>query len=599
MLHRRVLGIAAFGVLALGLAEAIASCGSTSAAGLAENCSINSDCNSPLVCAFSHCHNACMVSSDCPLGARCVMSGTAGVCQLPAESTCMGTTTCQSGEVCGTDKQCRATCSVTAPCTVGDYCLPSGSSSACYSKTNPTDELALIAAGYISADGAVLVDASTGGIGPDGSSSGGGPDGSSGGPDAGAHDSSGTVNSCASPQTAFGSTAQGDSNPNFTSGVGVRVADKFLIFSGYAGGAGDVGDAGDAGMDNLVYVQAFDPTTANSLGSAQPLFTAPNGTGFALESASVAPTGQIALAFNYGGDFYYQNGASLQTSLYAAFLGTSADAGPSGMALQRTVALVSGEISGQPHVIWSAATGAFVFSWEYVVTPNNSNITSLGTQNFTPNGGAAGGTTPVPTDNSSATVQAASSLEQGSVAAGPNLFGVAFQQAGNANAPWLTILDLKGSQVGSAVQVGPRGPSWVTVAASTEGFVYIYDGNGNAPSEAFVPTSGDAGVVLPDAGYAGLAGFTFAGGAAIDVHAIGDDTGGIGGVGAAMLYSTGLSFAYVNADGTTHVGPSSVLPNTYAAGDQINIMNFGGSFGLSLYSAAMHSTQMAASGCTP
>jgi hypothetical protein len=57
-------------------------------------------------------------------------------------------------------------------------------------------------------------------------------------------------------------------------------------------------------------------------------------------------------------------------------------------------------------------------------------------------------------------------------------------------------------------------------------------------------------------------------------------------VGVALLYATGLSFAYVDANGATHVGPLSVIPHTYAAGDQIYITNFGGSFGLSLYSAA-------------
>jgi hypothetical protein len=82
-------------------------------------------------------------------------------------------------------------------------------------------------------------------------------------------------------------------------------------------------------------------------------------------------------------------------------------------------------------------------------------------------------------------------------------------------------------------------------------------------------------------------------------HAINDDTGGIGGVGVALLYTNGVSFAYIDADGATHFGPSSILAHTYAAGDQVNMTNFGGSFGLSLYSAATQSTQIAASGCSP
>jgi hypothetical protein len=39
------------------------------------------------------------------------------------------------------------------------------------------------------------------------------------------------------------------------------------------------------------------------------------------------------------------------------------------------------------------------------------------------------------------------------------------------------------------------------------------------------------------------------------------------------------------------------MANSYLAGDQFNIANFGGSFSLSLYSTAKQSTQVAASGC--
>jgi hypothetical protein len=84
---------------------------------------------------------------------------------------------------------------------------------------------------------------------------------------------------------------------------------------------------------------------------------------------------------------------------------------------------------------------------------------------------------------------------------------------------------------------------------------------------------------------------------AINAHAINDDTGGPGGVGVALLYPNGLSFGYIDSDGLTHLGPSPVISHTYAPGDLINITNFGGSFGLSIYSTTDHSTQMAASGC--
>jgi len=193
----------------------------------------------------------------------------------------------------------------------------------------------------------------------------------------------------------------------------VRTATQLLIFSGYAGG----GDAGDAGTDNLVYVQAFDPTTANSLGPAQPLFAAPAGAGFVLESASIAPTGEIALAFNYGGSADWASASASQTSLYGAFLGASADAGPAGVALQRApVEIESAQIEGQPHVIWSTATGAFVFSWVYV-----SSGWYVGTKSFLPNGQAAGGIDPVPSNQGNAQVGFGSASDQGSAAVGPDL----------------------------------------------------------------------------------------------------------------------------------------------------------------------------------
>jgi hypothetical protein len=614
----------------LGAAAVIFSCNGSSGAGLSASCSINTDCNSPLVCAFARCHAQCVESRDCTTpGERCVSSGTGPrVCQLPPETACATGTSCSGTQVCSpTDQQCRQPCQTNADCAGGQFCIMSGAALVCLQVSTPADEPALMSAGILSADGAVLVEGGGGGLQPDGGGMGSGGDATVGGGDSGS-----VFNPCPSAQTSFGSTAQGDSNPNFTSGVGVRTKTQLLIFSGFAGG----GDAGDAGTDNLVYVEAFDPTTANSLGPAQPLFAAPDGSGFVLDSASIAPTGEIALAFSYGGPYSYINGSQYtQTSLYAAFLGASAEAGPAGLALQSTKELQTGGgplgsahfgIYGQPHVIWSVAAGAFVFSWEYF----NAGNAFVGTAKFRPNGQAAGGTNPVPTDDlATATVffpnaYGLNQAEQGSFAAGPNFSGVAFQSFWNGvGLQYLTILDQSGNQVGSSVPIYSNasqvGYLWVTVAATAEGFVYIYDvpsnsnpanSTPNSVLEVFVPTSGDAGVVLPDAGDAGVqtgvnpptmgydfTGFKFTGVTANNGHAISDDTGGAGGVGVALLYSTGLSFAYVNANGTTHVGPTSVIPHTYAADDLINITNFGGSFGLSLYSAASQSTQMAGSGC--
>jgi hypothetical protein len=305
------------------------------------------------------------------------------------------------------------------------------------------------------------------------------------------------VNTCASAQTQFGNTAQGDSNPNFTSGVGVRTATSLLVFSGSSAPT----DAGDGGTDNSVYMQEFDPATANSRGPAQPLFATPPGAGFALESASIAPTGEIAIAFNYGGGYVYRGGTQTQAGLYGAFLAPSPDAS-AGLAIEQITQIESAEISGQPHVTWSVATGAFVFSWEYV-----NEAWFVGTKSFHPSGQSAGGTDPVPTDNASATVvNAGYEQEQGSVGVGVNFVGVAFQST-NAAIPNLTILDQSGAQVGSAIPVATVDQYWVTVGATATGFVYVYD-NANAVSEAFLPTSPDAGIVESDAGFSG---FSFTG----------------------------------------------------------------------------------------
>ncbi|HXX66715.1 MAG TPA: hypothetical protein VEK07_06020 [Polyangiaceae bacterium] len=602
---RSVRRLASFVTAALAAAAAAASCHSASSGALSANCSLNSDCNSPLLCVFSRCHNACESAVDCPSGERCVPSGTAGlnVCQLPLEQSCSGST-CPSGEVCVTsDDQCRQSCSGpdagTGGCVAGGTCETVASVSACFEVAVPSDEPELIEAGVVAPDGAPLEFLADGapvvqadaepldGTLPDGAPGSPGDGGSTDG--VARADQEAAASACPSAQTEFGNTAQGDSNPNFTSGVGVRTATSLLIFSGYSA----ISDAGDGGASNAVYVQAFDPTTANSLGSSQPLFAAPPGSGLVVDSAAIAPTGEIALAFSYGGPFHYSTGNSqVQAELYGAFLAASSDAGPAGVVLQQNPTLIeSGAIVGQPHVTWSVALGAFVFSWEY--NPNGNWL--IGTKNFHPNGASVGGTDPIPTDNANAYVQAGYlEEEQGSVASTPDTVGVTFQNVAN-NWPYLTLLDLSGNPIGSSILVAQVNHDWSTVGATAQGFVYVYD-DGNDVSEQYLPVSADAGVA--EAGDAGFAGFSFTGGIhAQDGHAINDDVGGAGGVGIGLVYLDGVSFAYVNSDGITHIGPASVISYTYEDGDLMNVTNFGGSFGLSIYSTMTQSTQMAASGC--
>lgn len=96
----------------------------TSKVQLAGTCSINSDCASPLVCAFSSCHNACRVTGDCPPSERCVASDRPfDVCQLPSEKLCTHNSECPLGQLCGVDGQCRDQCQVDRDCVVGQLCV--------------------------------------------------------------------------------------------------------------------------------------------------------------------------------------------------------------------------------------------------------------------------------------------------------------------------------------------------------------------------------------------------------------------------------------------------------------------------------------------
>jgi hypothetical protein len=58
------------------------------AARLAEGCSLNSNCEDPLVCTFARCHKQCDEDRDCPGEQRCVKTATGHVCQLDVETDC-------------------------------------------------------------------------------------------------------------------------------------------------------------------------------------------------------------------------------------------------------------------------------------------------------------------------------------------------------------------------------------------------------------------------------------------------------------------------------------------------------------------------------
>jgi len=111
--------------LPMTLALAVPACSSSKPplASLDHGCSINSDCNSPLVCVFSLCHDACTESRDCPAGERCVSAGANSVCELPGESACSATSPCPTGLICAADLRCRDACTTAQPCVAGQSCI--------------------------------------------------------------------------------------------------------------------------------------------------------------------------------------------------------------------------------------------------------------------------------------------------------------------------------------------------------------------------------------------------------------------------------------------------------------------------------------------
>jgi hypothetical protein len=89
-----------------------------------QGCLINSDCRSPLVCAFRKCHQQCKTQVDCMHVQRCVASDKPyHVCQLPDEAACTLNSQCDGQEVCGVDGQCRDQCAADRDCTGGQTCV--------------------------------------------------------------------------------------------------------------------------------------------------------------------------------------------------------------------------------------------------------------------------------------------------------------------------------------------------------------------------------------------------------------------------------------------------------------------------------------------
>lgn len=142
-------------------------------AGVSQGCTLNSDCNNPLVCAFQRCHVACTETRDCPPGQRCVAGpmDTKNVCLLPEEENCVTDSGCNGDQICATDRECRDPCDDDSECIGSQVCATSG---ACAEPTevDASGNLPVVGAGGTGGMGG------RGGAGGKGGKSGGGAGGS-------------------------------------------------------------------------------------------------------------------------------------------------------------------------------------------------------------------------------------------------------------------------------------------------------------------------------------------------------------------------------------------------------------------------------------
>jgi hypothetical protein len=607
-------------------------------------CSLNSDCaklSTPgLVCALGYCVKPCNNSLDCPNNERCIVVTAAGAvpdggsdagvaqgtaCQAPETVTCHYTSDCKSPLVCGVDLQCRDQCQADIDCPGGstgvevctvmthlcadpaidkdydpatkDFKVTSGGTGGNGAGGNGTGGNGTGGNGTggngTGGNGTGTGGNGTGGNGTGGNGSGGHAGAGSGGSGAGGAAGNG-VNSCQSPQTSFGSIAQGDPNPTFTSGIGVRDGNQLFVFSGQITPPADAGvDAGNAG-GNYIYVQVFDQTTGNSRGAAKALLKTADGLFFNVADVSVAPTGEIAILYSSG---TVTNGN--QSQLYATFLSVSsgADAGAvDGLTVVRTVQLES-VAEGDPHVVWSVSNAAFIVSWKYATTSWFMRV-----RRFLPDGRSAGGdTSVVPTRAGSNNDSNTNDCQVGTAG---NLLGAAYRDDANG-LPYLTILDSDGLQVGNLLAFGTSAAGWVAVGGTTGGFVTLFNVSGATVNGAFVPTSGPTGIIadggtdVDAGGDAGIAGrftnFSIVSNAGFG-KMVSDDTGGLGGVGAVLLEPNGASFLYVTANGSKRLASGTIISSAHGA--EIGLSNYLGSFAVSLYDSTTHATQVVASGCT-
>jgi hypothetical protein len=425
----------------------------------------------------------------------------------------------------------------------------------------------------------------TGGGGSTGSKVDGSP------PTAGA---SGT--SCAPGQapTKFAFPATSDSDPNYTSGVGVLTATELLTFNGYAGPDstdGGVVDGGTGAKVNRIDVQHFDPITGASKGKAAPLLTAAgDGSGIYVAGAAVAPTGEIAIIYSAATGIYDLYGRNY--AVYLTFLGK--DLAP----VQSTIFVVLGSSRylANSYVQW--LNGEFVASSTFGIDSMTARLGRFGAD-----GANLGITRTLPTDDPAGRVDNEAYAE-GEVAFSGSTFAVAYLSTTESGAgyPFLTFIDASDAltEVGSPMSLpSAQFRQLLAVAGTSQGFVAVYNGTSSSKTNTLLATyvsnsaSGDAGVPV-GATYSFVGGFAY--------RSMGGTRGSSDGNGAgfAALYPDGsVTFLYFSADGSIHGNPQTVLQQTNGAsdGDEAHITSFAGKFAVSLYSSTEHLTRVITSTC--
>jgi hypothetical protein len=431
------------------------------------------------------------------------------------------------------------------------------------------------------------VDAPVTNPGDDSGTASGGSGGSAGGAggsskrDAGKAGSTGTACQAGQAPSNFGNAATSDSDPHYTSGVGLLTATEFLTFNAYVGP-----DSTDAGAtESRIDVQHFDLITGKKKGDATSLLTAAgtDSHGIYITGADIAPTGEIAIIYsahssNGWGDFLAFFDKTLTLSRTTPFVAWGAD--PS--AASSFVKWLNGEFVASS--VW--------YSDKYYVKVGY----------FAATGANAGGINAIPTDDPASSVIAYANHAQGEVAFSGSTFAIEYQNS-SANTPYLTLLDTQGDEVGTSVNFSPAfaataGVDYsVSVAGTSQGFVAVYNGTSSAKAFSLLATfvsnsaAGDAGVPVG-------ATYSFPGGPAYggvwSVRGSSDGTG----AGFAVHYPNGsVSFLYFGGDGSPRGAPQTVLyqQEPTAAYDEVLVTNFGGAFAVSLYSNSEHSTQVIAS----